>query len=286
MSYFSRLPNLYVAEGISSLENFKYRLTKNLFRRVNAREDLSKYTTFFESYEIKDGDTPSSLAYELTGESENDWIILIVNNITDVYEEWPKTDAAIQSYIEAKYSVADNIHHWETNETLYNDIVFIKRGIEVNETFRAVLPDGTTLTKDQSIYPVTNYEYEVYLNELKRNILVPNPQIVDIIVEEFDDLVTYQPNLELDNDDNKKTTLSIAQLFLDRKGSVYASAARSSDIGVVTSFDYGSLTGSAVATAGVVQTTTVTSGNTNITTSSNSSSSSSSSSGSSSGSGY
>jgi hypothetical protein len=286
MSYFSRLPNLYIAEGISSLENFKYRLAKNLFRRVNAREDLSKYTTFFESYEIRDGDTPPSLAYELTGESENDWIILMVNNIIDVYEEWPKTDSTMQSYIEAKYSALDDIHHWETNETLYNDIVFIKQGIEVNETFRAVLPDGTRLTKDQSIYPVTNYEYETYLNELKRNILIPNPQIIDLIVEEFDDLVAYQSNLELDNDENKKTTLSIAQLFLNRRGSVYASAARSSDIGVVTSFDYGSLTGSAVATAGVVQTTTVTSGNTNITTSSNSSSSSSSSSGSSSGSGY
>lgn len=282
MSYFSRLPNLYVAEGITSLENFKYRLTKNLFRRVNAREDLSQYTTFFETYEIRDGDTPSSLAYQLTGESENDWIILTINNITDVYEEWPKTDAAMQSYIEAKYSVADDIHHWETNETLYDDIVFIKEGIEVNETFRAVLPDGTTLTKEESIYPVTNYEYETYLNELRRNILIPNPQIVDIIIEEFDDLVTYQPSSELDSNDNKKTELSIAQLFLDRKGSVYASATVSSELGVVTSFDYGSTVGNATATAGVVQTNTVTVSDTTSTTTSSSSSSS----GSSGGSGY
>ena len=59
MSYFNKLPDIYVAEGISSSENFKYRLVKNIFRRTFAREDLDKYTTFFETYSIRDGDTPS-----------------------------------------------------------------------------------------------------------------------------------------------------------------------------------------------------------------------------------
>lgn len=283
MSYFNRLPDVYVAEGRSTGENFKYRLAKNLFRRVYSRDDLDKYTTFFEQYEIEDGDTPSSLALLVSGDVFNDWIILMVNNITDVYEQWPKRDNELYAYIEEKYDSVDGLHHWETNEILYNDIVFIKEGIEVNETFRAVLPDGTTKTKNESIYPVTNYEYEQYLNEQKRQILLPNPQIVDIMIEEFEDLVTYQPSKELDdNDSTKKTELSIAQLFLDRKGSVYASATVSSELGVVTSFDYGSTVGNATATAGVVQTNTVTVSDTTSTTTSSSSSSS----GSSGGSGY
>lgn len=288
MGYFNRLPDVYVAEGITSLENFKYRLVKNIFRRVFSREDLDKYTTIFENYSIRDGDTPSSLADLICGDVYKDWVILVINNITDVYEQWPKNDEDLFQYIEDKYADGDSIHHWETNEVLYNDIVFIKEGIEVNETFRAVLPDGTTLTKEQSVYPVSNYEYEQYQNELKRQILLPNAQIVDLIVEEFEDLVEYQPNKELDNNNNKKTQLSISQLFLNRKGTIYASAARNTDIGAVTSFDYGSTVGNASATAGVAQDLTVTTtvNDSTTTTSSGTNTSSSSSSSSSGSSGY
>ena len=50
MSYFSYFPNVYVGEGISDSENYKYRLVKNIFRRVKVREDLDKYFTQFEAY--------------------------------------------------------------------------------------------------------------------------------------------------------------------------------------------------------------------------------------------
>lgn len=284
MGYFNRLPDIYVAEGITSLENFKYRLVKNIFRRVFSRDDLDKYTTIFENYSIRDGDTPSSLADLVCGDVYKDWVILVINNITDVYDQWPKNNEDLFSYVESKYDNGDSIHHWETNEVLYNDTVFLKEGIEVNETFRAVLPDGTTLTKEQSVYPVSNYEYEQYQNELKRQILLPNAQIVDLIVEEFEDLVEYQPNRELDGNNNKKTNLSISQLFLNRKGSIYNSSSRNADIGAVTSFDYGSTVANATATAGIAQDLSVvtTVNDTTSTSSSNSSSSSSSSSGSSS----
>ena len=126
MSYFSQLPNIYVAEGITSSENFKYRLVKNLFRRVLAREDLDKYITLFETYSIRDGDTPSSLADDICGDPFKDWVILLVNNITDFYEQWPKSSDALQKFVEEKYDSVDGIHHWETNEVLYNDIVYVK----------------------------------------------------------------------------------------------------------------------------------------------------------------
>ena len=58
-SYFSYFPNVYVGEGVKDDET-KYRLVKNIFRKARAREDLNKYTTLFEAYEIEDGETPSS----------------------------------------------------------------------------------------------------------------------------------------------------------------------------------------------------------------------------------
>jgi hypothetical protein len=254
MSYFSQLPNIYVAEGITSSENFKYRLVKNIFRRVLAREDLDKYITVFETYSIRDGDTPSTLANEVCGDPLKDWVILLINNITDFYENWPKDSNELQRFVADKYDSADGLHHWETAEVLYNGMVYVKAGIEINESYRTIMPDGVTLTKEESIYAVSNYEYEEYTNELKRNILLPNSQIVDLIVEEFDDLVEYKQSRELDNSNNKKTTLSISQLFLNRKSTVYASSSRNTSVGVVTSFDFGSTTGSSSATEGVIAT--------------------------------
>jgi hypothetical protein len=258
MSYFSQLPDIFVAEGITSSENFKYRLVKNIFRRVLAREDLDKYTTVFETYSIRDGDTPSSLANAVCGDQYKDWVILLINNITDFYGQWPKTTGELQEFVQEKYSSVDGVHHWETQEVLYNDIVFVKEGIEVNESYRTKMPDGTIKSKEDSIYPVSNYEYEEFQNELKRNIVLPNTQIVDLIVEEFEELVEYAPSREVDTNNNKKTELSLASLFLDRKGTVYASSSRNTDIGAVTSFDYGDTTGSATATAGVVAQTVLT----------------------------
>ena len=92
MSYFSFLPNVYVGEGVTATEGFKYRLAKNIFRRVKARDDLNKYVNSFEAYSVKDGETAHGLAHQLYGDPKLDWVILVVNNVIDVYEGWPKSE--------------------------------------------------------------------------------------------------------------------------------------------------------------------------------------------------
>ena len=215
MAYFDFLPNVYVGEGVKNDEPFKYRLAKNISRRIKVREDLDKFITFFESYSIRDDQTPAVIANEALGDPFLDWVVLLTNNITDVYEQWPKNESDLQKFVVEKYGDPETVHHYETNEILYNGIVFIKEGITVNSTFRAVLPDGTTKTEGESIYPVSNYEHEQYLNELKRIIKIPTRAIVDKMIQEFETLVAYAPHSELDDVNNKKSPLSIASRFFD-----------------------------------------------------------------------
>ena len=95
--YFSYFPNVYVGEGVEDNEAFKYRLVKNIFRKVRARPDLSQYSTLFEGNSIKPDETPSNLASRLFDDPLLDWAILLVNDIIDVYEchviksvcQWP-----------------------------------------------------------------------------------------------------------------------------------------------------------------------------------------------------
>jgi len=284
MGYFTNLPNIYVGEGVSDEESLKYRLVKNIFRRVKARDDLNRYTTLFESYSIKPGETPSSLAYKAYGDPELDWCILLVNNIIDVYEEWPKSEDELLEYVNSNYPDPDSVHHYETQEVLYNGFVYYKEGIEVTEDFRITMPDGTVLSENESIYPVSNYEHETFLNEQKRIITLPKSAMVDLMVAEFPDLVGYESNPELDSLGNKKTPVDLSSRFISSVGGYAAgSVSVTSEIGPVTSFDYGPINTSSTATAGVVTSTTTSSTSSS---SSASSSSSSGSSGSSGGSGY
>ena len=277
-SYFSYFPNVYVGEGITSDESFKYRLVKNIFRRVKSREDLDQYTSLFEAYSIREGETPSSLAYKLYTDAHLDWVVLLTNNITDFYNQWPKSEYDLQTFVNETYEDPDGVHHYETNEILYNNIVYVKSGIQVNRTFRVTMPDGTVLSESASIYPVSNYEYETYLNEQKRLIAIPQATMVDIMISEMNELLDYQPHAELDEFNNKKTPLSLSSLFLKNNSSSYTTNTSTGTTSVVTSFDYGptasgvsnTTTAATAGTAGTVAITTTVS-ETNVGSSSGSS---------------
>ena len=260
MGYFSQLPDVYIGEGVKDEESFKYRLVKNIFRRVRIRPDMQHVAASFESYELMDDQTPASLSWDLYGNSHYDWVILLANDITDFYDEWPKAQRELISYVNEKYEDAEAIHHYETKKIMYNeDIVMYKEGIQVNDSFRAVV-DGNTLTADQSRTPISNYEWEYYLNERKRLIRIPTPVMFEIMRQEFEDLVSYEPHSELDEFQNKKTPLNVAQRFLDVSGYVTGSISKSNEIGTVTSYDYGpsaTVTTSGVATTLASETVTV-----------------------------
>ena len=168
-SYFSYLPNIYVAEGMGDDENFRYTLVKNIFRRVRVKDRIKDYVTLTEAYYISDFDTPATLAQDFYGSTQYDWVILIVNNIIDFYEQWPKTDTELMKYVSEKYDDANAVHHYETLEV--KDIdgnVIIPAGIECNEDYRASTPDGGNFSSISSRVAVSNYEHEQFLNEKKR----------------------------------------------------------------------------------------------------------------------
>ena len=93
-----------------------------------------------------------------------------------------------------------------------------------------------------------------YLNEMKRGIKIPGSKMFQIITDEFENLVAYEPHSELDEYGNKKTPLNVAQRFLDVTGYVTGSISRDDQIGTVTSYDYGP--SATLNTAGVATVTT------------------------------
>ena len=95
----------------------KFKLSKNLFRRVRARDSINSIFSSSTKYIVKSGQTPDEIAFDLLGDSSHYWTILLINNITDTQTQWPYDDYELDKIIEDRYGdLADKIRHWETKE--------------------------------------------------------------------------------------------------------------------------------------------------------------------------
>jgi hypothetical protein len=178
MAYFRELPNLEYQSFLSDRRSSNdYLLVKNLFRRVKLRDDLQNVLTIFNKYQIKDGARPDTVAKEVYGSTQYDWVVLISAGIINVRNEWPLSDKQVYDYAEEIYGNDLNaIHHYETKEVRDSqDRLILPKGKVVDSFF--TIPDPNIPI--QTINPVigiSNYEYEVRKNNDKRGIYILKPQ--------------------------------------------------------------------------------------------------------------
>ena len=89
----------------------------NLLRRVGVRAKVKTNTMLFDTYDVKEGETPESIADKLYDDPELHWVILLVNNIADRYHQWPMNTPQFQSYVTEKYANPDATHHYEITQS-------------------------------------------------------------------------------------------------------------------------------------------------------------------------
>ena len=115
MSYFSRFPLMaYDMAG-----NRVYKLLPDILRRVKLRSGLRSGSFLFDNYDVKDGERPEDIAYKWFGDPELHWVILMTNNITDRYYQWPLTQPQFEEHLKDKYGAGseDAVHHYEITQT-------------------------------------------------------------------------------------------------------------------------------------------------------------------------
>ena len=165
--YFNNFPLIpYDATGTGELK-----VVTNLLRRVGVRAKVKANTMLYDTYDVKNGETPESLAHKLYGDSELHWVILLVNNITDRYHDWPMSEAQFLQFINDKYSNVDAIHHYEIPQSSGDT----SKKINI----------GTTNSDYPTATAITNYEHEQEQQDIKRKIRLLDPSYLDDFVEEF-----------------------------------------------------------------------------------------------------
>jgi hypothetical protein len=202
MSYFRELPNLEYQSFLSSRKGSDdYLLVKNIFRRVKLRDDLQNVFTIFNKYQIQEGARPDTVAEELYGSSQYDWVVLIGANIINVRNEWPLSDRDIYRYSEQLYGNDLNaVHHYETIEVKDSrGRLILPAGKIVDSTFTIPDPNIPIQTLN-SVVGISNYEYEVRKNNKKRDIYVLKPAYLQQVINDTRKAMTYDRSSQYVND--------------------------------------------------------------------------------------
>ena len=167
--YFDSFPVIFY----DSTGNLIFKDVTNLLRRVGLRTKVRTNSLLYDTYNVKEGETPEMIAHRLYGDTELHWIILLVNEVTDRYHQWPMTTPQFLDFINDKYDNPDGIHHYETTQTSGDTKVKI-------EVFNEVDEDAYT-----GLTPITNREYEENEQDKRRKIKLLDPSYVNEFVSEF-----------------------------------------------------------------------------------------------------
>ena len=176
--YFKNFPTIpYDAVGSGQTKD-----VKNILRRVSVRSKVKANVLFYDTYDVKEGESPESIADKLYGDPELHWIVLLVNDITDVYHQWPMRYSQFLQFVNDKYSDPNGVHHYEIAQSSGDTTKTIE-----------VYNNSALYTGDTDFYSnattITNIEYEENRQDELRKIRLLDPQYVGQFVEEYETLM-------------------------------------------------------------------------------------------------
>lgn len=224
MGFFRELPNFTYQSPLSNrITSNEYILAKNFFRSAKTLDWLRNDITVFNKFIIEDTDRPDIVAEKLYGDPELDYVVIIIAEITNLKEQWPLTNQQLYEYSESKYGLIDlnAPHHFETYEVKDDKgRTILPAGLHVDKDFKidgpdtklnggvwkVVRPNGNETSIDKVELDVTdiamgisNYIYEVGLNEEKRKIKVLKEQYLQLFLNDFRRIMRYDRNTQYIN---------------------------------------------------------------------------------------
>jgi len=169
--YFNAFPII----PYDSIGDYNFKDVTNLLRRVKLRAKVKANTMLFDTYDVKDGETPEMIADKLYNDPELHWVVLMVNDITDRFHQWPMNAAQFNQYVPDKYDDINGTHHYEIAQD--SGDTTIKIWVENDADTDAYT--STAITR------ITNYEYELKEQDRKRQIQLLDSRYLSLFVTEF-----------------------------------------------------------------------------------------------------
>ena len=208
-TYFRQLPNLdYPSLANDRTSVYDYNQVKNIFKRAVLRQDVVDSYFQFNKYLIQGDDRPDNVASKVYGDANLDWVVLTTNNIINVRDEWPMSQNDIQNYLTNKYTSEElaYIHHYETLQIVdsYQRLIQPK-GLIVEEGHSVTFVDRGVSKTESKTKSISYLEYELDLNDAKREINILQPQYVEIYLRDMTNIMEYKKSEQFISRSLKKT---------------------------------------------------------------------------------
>ena len=207
-NYFFNFPTTYY---INTDNNNDLDVVTDITKRVAFEEKLKKNSAAYYKIVVTDDDSPEILADKFYNDVEKHWIILMMNDIIDPQFDWPLKERDLVKFINNKYSVnaANNQTgtEWaQANIQAYykiktktviqtGQITIDKIHVDANtyanvtlSTSTYNLTDGYQLKSVITKETLSYFDYEVELNDEKRNIIILRTEFVPLAVEQLKDI--------------------------------------------------------------------------------------------------
>lgn len=203
MQYFTQFPTINTTDY-----NGNSVTVVNIMERVEIIPQLLNNSLLFYSYDIQDSDTPDIIASKYYNDSYRYWMVPFANQSIDIQADWPMSSDMFNDYLLDKYAntVSQILNIPVANVSLQNVFSYTDSTIQ-NYILTVATYDSSTsnttvmnynidVTAYNNTMPVTNtayfagssqyvtktvskstqtiFEYEVALNDSKRNISLLN----------------------------------------------------------------------------------------------------------------
>ena len=166
MAYFENFPTIdYDPIGTKDTKTIK-----DILSRVTVKTAIKKNHALFERYDIRDGETPESVAYTMYGSASLHWVVLMFNDIIDPFYGWPLSTRNFEAYIRDKYTVPEGIHHYEIAQSSGSDSIKVKVESDV-----------------VGASAISNYDYEAAINDSKKQIKLLQDAYIGQFISDFNE---------------------------------------------------------------------------------------------------
>ena len=199
LSYFNFVPDFEYVNRFPNAKLSKYIKSKNIFTNIKIRDEIFQDLMYFEKYTIIADERPDNVAETFYEDPDLDWLVLLSNNIVNVYEEWPLTQKNFEEFVLDKYGSFEKLNeikYYKSKEvTNSRGLKILEKDLIVPENYSVTFFDpsiGREITKSGITIPVTNLDLENELQEKRRNIFLIKPEYRGLVIDQINTDLKYK----------------------------------------------------------------------------------------------
>ena len=178
------LPDLLYNFGASAVDP-KFLVSKNIWRRAEILREYKSSLAMFDEYIVQNGEKPEDIALKFYENPFYNWTLLVINDIVNFHEQWPRSTKQLQEYCAAKYDNPSATKDYITTEVKKGTNIIVPAGKIVPSTFQITYYDGSTTVTANPVASRSFYQFEEEVNAKKERIQLVKPEFIEDFVEAY-----------------------------------------------------------------------------------------------------